>query len=65
MRYYDLVVAAARMIEKVNASRKEIYLVANRVCSALGKPIDIKQFNQAFKEWNQASGSKCYRPVYS
>jgi len=65
MNYYDIVVAGARMIGKVNATRKEIFEVVNRVCKAMGKPIDEKQFNQAFSNWSKASGSKSYRPVYA
>ena len=65
MNYYDMVVAAARMVEKVNATRKEVFAIANRVCKAMGKPIEEKKFNQAYSEWAKASGSRNYRPVYA
>jgi hypothetical protein len=65
MNYYSMVVAAARMIGKVNAGKKDVKRVLLNVLNAMGKKLDDSQFNEAYKQWNQSNGSKGFRPIYA
>jgi len=65
MNYYDIVLNTARVIGNVNASKKEVVKVAQRVAGYLGKKLDENLLDKAWKEWNHSNGAKGYKPVYA
>ena len=65
MDYYKVVVEAARMIGKVDASKKELEKVLVNIFSYLGKELDKSSFSEAYTRFRNASGGKMFKAIYA
>ncbi len=65
MDYYKVVIEAARMIGKVNASKKELKKVLLNIFGYLGKEFNENSFSEAFTRFRNASGAKVFNGIFA
>lgn len=65
VNYFDVCVSAARMLNKPQATKKELVRVVRNMFSYVGKQLDESAFNVAFTEFAQAKGARYFKPIYS